>query len=102
MLHTKLSLPSNLEMYIWKYYKLMKMQAFVLIGTLFFVFTIQLLHKHLPFKLYRLHKLPLFNPNLQKSFQCDLPNKYLAIRSHVQYITFPRDDDTLSCTISTA
>ena len=56
--------------------------------------------KSLTFQLYRSHDLLLLHPNLQKSFQYDLPYRYLAIASDVHYNTFQEDDDVLSCLIS--
>ena len=79
--HPQLDLPANITSDIWRYYKFLKIQAFVLTYALFVILTIPLLHKCLTFHLYRIHNIPLAHPILKKSLQCEIEHRYFAIRS---------------------
>ena len=51
----------------------------------------------LRFHLYRIHNLPLLNPNVHRSFHYEL---YLAGRSDMIWIAFPDGDNIMSCIVS--
>ena len=67
--------------------------------TLFVILTIPSEEKSL-FHLYRNHNIPELHPILKKSFQYEIDHKYFAIRSDLHYITFPDDENVLSCLVS--
>ena len=69
--------------------------------TLLVLLTIPLVDMSLRFHLYKIHNLPLLDPTLKKSLHYEIADKYFAIGWDMRYITFPDDDNTLSCIVST-
>ena len=53
--HRRLGLPANIDSDIWSYYKLFKIQAFILIDTLFVILTLPWVDESLTFLLHRIH-----------------------------------------------
>ena len=62
--------------------------------------TVAFVDKSLTFHLYRIHKIPLLQPIIKKSFQYEIEHRHFAIRSDLHYITFPDDENVLSFVVS--
>ena len=69
--------------------------------TFFVILTFPLVDKCLTMHQYRIHNLPLLDPNILKSFYYEVSYKYLAVRSDMRHITFPDDNIFMSCIVST-
>ena len=67
----------------------MKLQSYMLSETLYVVLHIPLVNKWLQFNLYRIYNISLVHPVLKKSFKYFIQEENLAIRSDLQYISFP-------------
>ena len=91
--HPMLSLSANAESDIWSYYKLLKIQVFVLKDTLFVILQIPLIDISLTFHPYM--NLPLLHPNSHKSFHYKPFRKYPAVRFDRRCKTFSDDDNIM-------
>ena len=100
VLHPQLALPQWKGENIWYMYKLMKLQSFMLLDTLYIVLHILLVNKSLQFNLYRKHNTPLLHPVLEKLFKYSIQEEYLSIRSDSQYIWFPLSANIMACQVS--
>ena len=85
---------------IWYMYKFMKCQSCMLSNTLYVVLHIPLVNKSLQFSLYRIHNILLAYLVLKKPFKYSIQEEYLAIRSDLQYMSFPLRPDLKACQIS--
>ena len=85
---------------IWCMYKFMKLQSFIISNTLYTVLHTPLVDKSLQFHIFRIHNIPLVHPTLKKSFQYNIQEEYLTIRSDKQYISFPPSADIMACQVS--
>ena len=98
--HPLLALPQWEGEDLWYMYMFMKLQSFMLSGTLYIVLHILLVDKSLQFNLYRTHNIPLLHPVLKKLFKYSIQEEYLAIRSDSHYISFPLSVNIMACQAS--
>ena len=87
-----MGLPSNPDTDIWSSYKFHRIQVF-LTNTMFIILAIPIVDESLTFQLPWLHNLLFHHPTLKKSFHFNIPHRYLAFTSDVDYINVPEDND---------
>ena len=98
--HPRLVLPQWEDENIRNIYKFMKLQSFMMSYTLCVTLHTPLVDKSLQFNLYMMHNSPLVHPVLKKSFKYSIQEEYLAVRSDLQYISFPLSTDIMACQVS--
>ena len=89
MPHPWLALPAWHGENIWYMYKFIKLQSFKISSTLYAVLHIPLVDKSLQSHLFRIQNIPLVHLTLEKSFQYNMQEEYLAIKADKKYISFP-------------
>ena len=97
----KLRLPLELNATnTFKYYRILSVHAFVIEDHLVYIVTCPLVDRERVFTAYRIFNLPLPVPSTKMQINHKLKHKYIAITQNSQYVTFPKEDEIMKCTVT--
>ena len=84
----------------FKYYRILSVHASVIEDHLVYIITCPLVDRERVFTTYRIFNLPLPVPSTKMQINHELEHKYIAITQNNQYVTFPKEDEMIRCTIT--
>ena len=84
----------------FKYYRILSVYASVIEDHLVYIITCPLVDRERVFITYRIFNLPLPVPSTKMQIKHKLEHKYIAITQNNQYVTFPKEDEMMKCTIT--
>ena len=95
-----ITLPEDPTMNIWHYYMFLTVTLMINDNQLLLMIKIPLLDSDSTMTLYKIHNLPIYNPDIGKSLSCQLEGSNLAVTKDNSYVTILTEAEFIQCTLA--
>ena len=96
----KITLPEDPTINIWHYYRLLTITPMINGNQLLLMIKIPLLDSDSTMTLYKIHNLPIYNPDIGKSLSYQLEGSNLAVTKDNSYVTILPEAEFIQCTLA--